>query len=491
MTTSPTGSGGRLTGSLGPGAIVFMVVAAAAPLTVVAGTVPIGIAAGNGASFPATYVVCTLVLLLFAVGFTAMTKHVRSGGAFSTYIARGLGRPAGVGAALLAVVSYATIQLAVYGFIGAATGALVTGHGGPDLPWPVWSLLVLAVVGVLGYRHIDLSGKVLGVLLVAEVAVVLVMDVVIVARGGGSSEGLATAAFSPTSFTTGAPGIALIFAVAGYIGFEATAIFRDEARDPDRTVPRATYAALLVIGVFYAFSAWALVSWWGDAGAVARAAADPGTMVSETATLVLGSAVGDVVEVLLVTSVFAAILSFHNVLSRYLFTLGDPDSEVAVLPAGLARAHSKHASPHVASVATTVIGLVLLAGCAVAGLDPVNEIFTWFAGMAVVGLLALMLLTSLAALVFFSRHRGLAPAWSGLVAPTLAVVGLGVLVVMTLDNLTLLVGGSSTVAAVFEVVLAGSFLVGAVVAGLPPVTNAVTSTTAPLATDPLTQGETA
>ena len=45
----------------------------------------------------------------------------------------------------------------------------------------------------------------------------------------------------PGNFFSGAPGIALIFALAGYIGFEATAVFRDEARDPARTIPRATY----------------------------------------------------------------------------------------------------------------------------------------------------------------------------------------------------------------------------------------------------------
>ena len=80
----------RLAGKLGPTAIVFMVVAAAAPLTVVAGTFPIGIAAGNGAAFPASYIVCTAVLLLFAVGFTAMARHVRGAGAFYTYVAHGL-----------------------------------------------------------------------------------------------------------------------------------------------------------------------------------------------------------------------------------------------------------------------------------------------------------------------------------------------------------------------------------------------------------------
>lgn len=463
MSTTPPAGHHRLSGSLGVGAIVFMVVAAAAPLTVVAGTVPIGIAAGNGAAFPASYVVCTVVLLFFAVGFTAMARHVDAGGAFSTYVARGLGRPAGVGSAFLALVSYAAVQLAVYGFVGSAIDVLVTDHGGPDLPWGVWSVAVMVVVALLGYRHIELSGRVLGVLLVAEVAIVMVLNVVVIARGGGD-EGLASTTFDPSAFTSGAPGIALIFAVAGYIGFEATAIFRNEARDPDRTIPRATYAALLLIGGFYALSAWALVSWWGDEGAVARAVADPGTMLGETATSVLGGFGGDVVEVLLVTSVFAAILAFHNVISRYLHTLGDPASEVAVLPAALGRAHGHHGSPHVASLTTSVVGAVLLAGCLAFQLDPVLEVFTWFAAVAVVGLIALMLLTSVAVVAYFRRRPGLATPWQAVIAPAIAICGLAALAWMTVDNLALLVGGSAAVATCFKVLLVGAFAAGLLLA---------------------------
>ena len=95
----------RLAGRLGPAAIVFMVVAAAAPLTVVAGTFPIGIAAGNGAAYPASYLVCTAILILFAVGFTAMARHVPGAGAFYTYVGHGLGRHMGLGAAFLALLS--------------------------------------------------------------------------------------------------------------------------------------------------------------------------------------------------------------------------------------------------------------------------------------------------------------------------------------------------------------------------------------------------
>ncbi|MDF1706128.1 MAG: APC family permease [Aeromicrobium sp.] len=462
----------RLAARFGAKDIVFMVVAAAAPLTVVAGVVPVGIAYGNGASFPATYVVCTAILLLFSVGFTAMSRHVTNAGAFFAFVHEGLGRRAGVGTAFLALVSYTSVQLAVYGFIGASLDSLVTDHGGPDLPWYVWSAVALAVVGLLGYRNIALSGRVLGVLLVAEVAIVLVMSLAIVLQGGGDTGALSSGSFSPSGFLDGAPGIALIFAVAGYIGFEATVVFRDEARDPGRTIPRATYAALLLIGGFYAFASWALVSAYGDDDVVEAAASDPGGLLLATSRTFLGTFGSDLVQVLLVTSVFAAVLSFHNVLARYIFSLGHS----RVFPERCGSSHEEHRSPHVASLVQSASAAVLVTVVAVAGLDPVVEVFTWFAGVASVGILALMLLTSVAVVAYFARRPGTVSTWHGLVAPAAACVGLATVLVLTIQNLPLLVGGSESIAVAVGLTLLLSFVGGVL---LP----SSTSTTHP-STDP-------
>lgn len=452
--TDPAGHH-RLSGRLGPGGIVFMVVAAAAPLTVIAGSVPIGIAAGNGAGYPAMYVVAAVVLLFFAVGFTAMTRHVPNAGAFYSYVGTGLGRGAGLGSALVALVSYATVQGAVYGYAGFLIGDLVAGYGGPSLPWWLWTAAVLAVTGLLGYRHIELSSRVLGVLLVAEVGIVLVLDAAIIGRGGGD-EGLSSALVRPDAVLSGAPGIGLMFAIAGFIGFEATAIFRDEARDPERTIPRATYLALGIIGVFYTLSAWAVVSAWGDSAVVDAAAADPGGIVVTTAAQYVGTAAADVMLVLFVTSLFAAILSFHNVLSRYVFSLGN----TGVLPLACGLSHPRHASPHVASLVTTAVGGLLMAVCALAGLDPVLEIFTWLAGIASVGIVVLMLLACVAVVVFFRRTGVDRRLWHSLVAPGLGAVGLALVLVLLVRNLPLLMGGSTILGVGAGVLLAVALAAG-------------------------------
>lgn len=474
---APTGAAAsapprRLAGTLGPVAIVFMVVAAAAPLTVIAGTVPLGIAAGNGPAFPASYIVCTVVLMFFAVGFTTMSRYIPGAGAFYTYVTEGIGRHAGLGTAFLALISYTAVQGAVYGYIGAAINDLVTSHGGPSVPWWLWALLSMAVVGVLGYRHINLSGRVLAVLLVCEVGIVLIIDAAVIGQGGGDT-GMSTAMFQPSEFFSGAPGIALIFAIAGFIGFEATAVFRDEARDPERTIPRATYLALLVIGGFYALSSWAMVSAWGDDGAVELAGTNPEGMITETATKYVGSVAGDLVQILLITSLFAALLSFHNVLSRYMFSLGNSKA----LPRQCGLAHTKHESPHIASVVQTVSAAILVGASALAGLDPVTEVFAWYAGVAAVGVVALMVLTSIAVLVYFRRTRADTRIWNTLIAPTIGLIGLLALLYMTIRNLPLLVGGSTTLAAIIGVILVATFAGGVMVALMSPHAARIDTTT--------------
>ena len=442
-----------LTGSLGVGSIVFMVVAAAAPLTVIAGTVPLGIAIGNGAAFPATFALCAVVLLLFAVGFCAMSRHVPNAGAFYSYVERGLGRAPGMGAAFLALATYTAVQLAVYGYIGAILDGLVQNYGGPALPWWLYSVAALAVTGVLGYRRIELSSRVLGVLLIAEVAIVLIFDAVVVGRGTN----LSTALLVPAQIGSGSVGVAIMFAVASFIGFEATAVFRDEARDPDRTIPRATYLALVLIGAFYTLSSWAVVSAWGDTEAVAQAGADPGNMLLTTITNTLGPVGGDIAQLLLVTSLFAAILSFHNVLARYFFALGGSGA----LPAACGRSHATHGSPHVASLTQSGTALLFVAVFALSGMDPVTEVFAWMAGTATLGVLALMALTCLAVVVFF-RRTGVDPRpWQTLIAPALGLIGLLGCLWLTVSNFSTLIGGSTGLAVAIGAVLVVFFVAGA------------------------------
>lgn len=436
---APAAAGGRtLRGSLGVASIVFIVVAAASPLGVIGGPVPLGIAFGNGAGFPFTFVVVTVVLLLFAVGFTTATPFVKSAGAFFAYVDKGLGRSAGLGAAFAALLSYLALEAGVFGLIGPAFDSLLQSYGVPALPWWLYAAVAFVVVSAFGYFNIALSGRVLGVLLIAEVAIVLVLDAVVIFSGGGP-EGFSTGAITPSEIVSGAPGFAILFAILSFIGFEATAVFRDEAKDPERTIPRATYISLILIGVFYTVSSWVLITANGESDIVENAGANAGTILATTTEAYLGTVGGHIIQVLFVTSLFACILSFHNIGSRYIFAL----SKKGVLTERLSRPHVKHGSPALASITTSVIVAVLVIAAVALGLDPIGQFYTWLGGISAVGIVLLLVLTSVAVIVLLRREHHELSAWKTLIAPGLGLLGLLAFFVIILQNLPVLVAEES------------------------------------------------
>lgn len=450
----------RLLGrGLGVGSIVFMVVAAAAPLGVVAANVPLVMSVSGTMSAPLYFSAATVILLLFSVGYAAMSRFVPNAGAFYSYVQAGLGRFVGTGAALVALVSYVLLFVGVNAYVGVATAGVVETFTGAVVPWWLLSIVSMIVIGLLGYRDIELSSKVLGVLLIAETLVVVVMDVAIFAQGG--AEGLSGQSWSPAELAQGTPSLGLMFAFFCFIGFEATAVFRNEAKDPDRTVPRATYIAVIGIGVFYAVSSWLVVVGIGSSAAVETATNDPENAVLDLAQTFVGPVLSDIMQVLLATSFFACVLSFHNVITRYLFTLG----RKSVLPSGLGAVHAQHRAPSRASLATSTVTGILMLIAIVAGLDPVAEVYTWLSGSATLGLVLLMALTSVAVIAFFSRRSSEAGVFTRVIAPALAAIGLGAVSLLVIQNLALLVGSVAAAVSV-STLIAASFAAGLIVAAV-------------------------
>jgi amino acid transporter len=441
--------------------VLFFVLSAQAPLTGIAGAVPIAVAIGNGAGTPAAYVLAGIVILLFSVGFVAMGRHVVDAGAFYSYIGKGLGRASGTGSAGVALLAYSTIQAAMYGLYGATASAILSHYFGLDVPWWVCVLVTMAIVQLLGTAGIELGAKVLAVFVLAEFSILLIFAVVTALSGGGP-EGLAFgSSFSPSALLQGAPGVAVMFAVASMFGFEATAIYGEEAREPRRTVPRATYLSVGVVTVFFAFVSWMLISSYGPstvgaASGDALASGDATSFVFGPIAAQLGAWTGDVMAFLLATSLFAGILAFHNSANRYLFSL----SREGFLPRGLTSLNKRHA-PWAAGSVQTVIAVLLVMPFALLGKDPVLTLFSWFSGVAVLAMMLLYFLTSLSVIVFFRRNRVDTRPWNTLIAPALGALGILGAIVLIITNFTTLISGDAATAAWLIIPIPGVLLLGA------------------------------
>lgn len=441
--------------SVGLAHIVFFVVAAAAPLTAVVGASPAAFAFGNGAGVPGAFVLAGLLYLVFSVGFTAMSRHVGGAGAFYTYITQGIGKPAGVGGALMALVTYSAVQIAVYALFGVFMAGAIAPLG-LDLPWWVWAYVVLLVVMVCGQRNIAFSGAILGVCMIAEIAILLLLDLGILFSGGGP-EGIGFTSFAPATVFSPGLGVALVFVVGSFIGFEATAIFGEEAENPEKTIPRATYVAVLLITLFYAFSTWGIVQFYGPTKVQETAAAGLETFYFAASDAVLGAWASQIMNVLLITSLFACVLSFHNTLNRYFFALG---REGLALRA-LGKVHEKHGSPHVAGLVQTAVAATILLLFILAGADPYAVVFSWMSALAVIGILAVQALVSVAIILFFRRNATGYGVWTTMVAPAAALIGLVGSLLLVTSNLSLLSGSESLIVASFPYAMIAVGLAGA------------------------------
>ncbi len=437
--------------SLGVGAVAFMVISAAAPLTGAAGAVPLAFLLGNGAGLPLTFILVTLLMLIFAVGYMAMARHISNAGAFYAFTSRGLGGMAGGAVAAIALFSYNCMQIGLLGLLGgAAAGTFGL------MPWWGWSLLAIIVVGLLGYRRVDLSAKILMWLVLLEYAVVLIVDAAVLFKGGDS--GLSIPLFSVSNLMSGTPAVALVFVVGCFIGIEASTIYAEEARNPETTVPRATYLSVITIGLFFLVTSWLMLAASGTEKLIPTLSAqgfDPTTYLFTVADRYAGPQVAQVMGYLFISSIFAAVSAFHSYIARYTYVMG----REGLLPANFGVTHDVFQSPYVGSIAQTVCAVVVVGLFAVLGLDPILNLFAWISQLGTLGIIAMMAIASFAVIAFFTKDARGENAFSSKLAPLVAGLIMAALFVYIFLNF----GGLTGAAGALSVVLPALVIVAAVV----------------------------
>jgi amino acid transporter len=408
---------------------------------VVAGVMPTTFAVMGVVGQPLLFLILGVVLALFSVGYAEMSRHVHNAGAFYAYISRGLGPTAGAGAALVALVAYSVLQVGIYGMFGFEVSNLFATYLDLSIAWWIPALVAVLAVGALALLKIDVNARVLGVLLLVEVALVVVFD--LAAIGDPAKEGLSLHAFNPDTLTGAGVGTALCFCIAAFTGFEQAPVYAEETSRPHILVPRVMFMAVGFVAVFFAISSWALTVAAGPSAIIPTAQKQSAGLMFFLTESRLGGTFTDIVHVLFVTGMFAALLSFHNVVSRYAFAMG----REGLLPATFGRTNSSSGAPGTGSLLQTALSLIVVVAFAVtddgkAGdpTAPVLKLFTWGGNVGALGIILLMAAASLAVIVFFVR-RGAAGAqiWR-LIASGIAGIALLVIAFYTVKDFDVLVG---------------------------------------------------
>ena len=173
MSTNNESQKGLRKGAIGLTAVLFMAVANAAPITAMSFNVPIGAGYGNGLGVPAGFLFATIVLSIFAIGFSAMAKHITTAGAFYGFISHGLGQVWGMAAGLLATIAYILFEGTLIGGFAFFAANTLSSMAGIEINWLIIAIGGMILIWVLTYFDITVAATVLGVTLVAEVLLLL------------------------------------------------------------------------------------------------------------------------------------------------------------------------------------------------------------------------------------------------------------------------------------------------------------------------------
>lgn len=421
---------------MGVFALVMTALAFVAPLGGCSGALPAFLSlGGSGTAF--IFVVIIVVLMFFSVGFTKMGSVMARPGGFYAYVTDGLGKKMGFVTGGMASVGYLLVTLWAPPLFAIMVNNFIGNMFGMDpLPWVIWAVLITLLVMFFAYHRVDLSAKVMVIVMLLEAIAVVIFDIFCFVKGVpmNGSDAVFTGIVNNGQF-----GAAILMVLGAFYGFEATVIYREETKNPEKTVPRAVYTTIIFLGVFWFITAWAYTAYWGKGNIEMVANEHMGTIFNDTLLAVTNKIVMDVVSVFAMVSVFASQFAITNTATRYWYSLGVDGA----LPKIYGMAHPKHNSPYAAALTIGIIHCILMVIFYIAQPDSPDAVYPMFSGTGTFFVTVNLFLASVAIPVYFKKNKieGIT-VWQSTIAPVISTICIGIIMVLAVVHFEALLGSS-------------------------------------------------
>jgi amino acid transporter len=380
-----------------------------------------------GAFTPLGFLVAGVGAVGLALVYGRFARYVPSAGGTYAIVRAGLGRDVGflAGWTLLAVgmIFVAGLLIAAAFLLQNFFSLVAAGHPFLYTSWWGWALILFGAVFLISYFGIQISARTLLAITTVGVTLLLILDVVILAKGG--AHGWAWASISPWSthgFGIGFFALGVGIAMTGFSGFETAVFLAEEAHTPKREVPKAVLGAVVLALVFFIVTTFAIVTGYGMDVAPKQWPNDSGGAVVGLSAQYLTLWYGKLVLLMLAISSFASALGTSNFTTRVAFSWGHD----GYLPRAFGSTQPRFRSPHVALAALALTTLAIFGiGLLWQGpkLPDGVTYFSWLLQCGATGILPIYACVALAGAVHSHRFGG--TAIDRFAAPLIAVVIVG------------------------------------------------------------------
>ena len=247
-----------------------------------------------------------------------------------------------------------------------------------------------------------------------------------------------------TMAVTGAAGIGLFFAFWSWVGFESTAMYGEESKNPKKLIPKAIMIAVLGVGVFYVFVSWAALVGTGpnEAIALAQNGDTAGDMFFRPVEQNLGHWAVIVFEFLLMTGSYACGMAFHNCASRYIYAISREDL-IPGLGRTLGATHRIHKTPYIAGFVQTTIATIIVLWFFLTDRDPYGQLYALMAIMGTMAILVVQALAAFSCIAYFhvlKKHPESAHWFKTFLAPLLGGIGMVYVIWLLVQNASFAAG---------------------------------------------------
>ena len=360
-----------------------------------------GVAAVAGGSTPLAFLLGGIACLSLAFVVIGFTRRMASAGYAYTYASRSLGKEGGFMAGWLYAFGLCCfVPMTMAGTAGLAADLLGLGAGS----WFLLFLVGMVLLVILSIVRISVTTRLQLVIGILTVAVIVVVDLVVVAKGGLSGNTAAPFTFSHT-VKGGFNGVfyGIILGITSYIGFETAADFGEETANPRRSIPIAIIAATGFAIVLYLLTTYAMTIGFGVTHGD-KLGLDPFALKTVAKNFV-GGPFGPLVEIGGMLSAFVVCVACATAGTRTLFAMG----REGVLPAWLGKTHPRFQTPANATIMVAVVSTLLaaLVGYTVGDAfgAATTTVYYFFATLGTLAIIVVYIGLCIGGMIYFRRNE--------------------------------------------------------------------------------------